>query len=176
MNFKKSKEERFQKIIDSIEDQKYKEWAVRNKGTFICRPKTQKQAYIDAIEEMNANEKTVKMKPFFKGEIYFSDLTPDKSGKIRPVLIFQNDDLNRAVYLNLYHSVIIIPLTSRLLGGDYRVKIEKRDLMTKTSEIVCNAMGLVSADRILFKKGVVTVLTKEELKEVEEKVKKVLGV
>ncbi len=176
MNFKQSREEQFQKIVSSIEDEEYKKWVLENKGTFICRPKTQKQAYMDALEEMNTNEKTVKMKPFYKGEIYFSDLTPTKSGKIRPVLIFQNDNLNRAVYLNLYHSIIIIPLTSRLLGGDYRVKIEKRDNMTKTSEIVCNAMGLVPSDRILFKKGIVTKLTEKELLEVEEKVKKVLGI
>ena len=165
--FKESKLKKFQEIVESIEDLEYKEWLERNLGTFICRPNTQKKAYLEALEENF--DKTSPMPLFKKGEIYFADLAPDKSGKIRPVLIYQNDKLNRAVKLNLYHTILVMPLTSRLLGGDYRVRIEKRDNLVKTSEIVCNALGIVSSDRILFKKGKVTSLTQKEEKEVKKR-------
>ena len=171
--FKESKLQIFQKILDSVEDEKYKEWLKRNLGTFICRPNTQKRAYLDALNK--EFDKTSSMPFFKKGEIYFADLSPDKSSKIRPVLIYQNNNLNLAVKLNLYHNVTVIPLTSRLLGGDYRVKIEKRDNLVKTSEIVCNAIGIVSADRILFKKGVAASLTEREEKEVREKLSLLFG-
>ncbi len=168
-SFKQTKEEQFDKILQTIEDEEYKEWLIRNKGTFICRPKTQKKAYLDALEEFEETNKTLNMKAFYKGEIYFADLSPKTSGKIRPVLIFQNDRLNKAVKLNLYHTIVVMPLTSRLLGGDYRVRIKARENLIKTSEIVCNAIGIVSADRILFKRGKITVLSEYEKNEVQKK-------
>ena len=175
-SFKQTKEEQFAKILETIEDEKYKEWLIKNKGTFICRPKTQRKAYLDALEEFGKSDTNLQMPQFYKGEIYFADLAPESSGKIRPVLIYQNDKLNKAVRLNLYHTVVVMPLTSRLLGGDYRVKIKARENLIKTSEIVCNALGIVSADRILFKKQKATSLTKKELEEVENRVKKLFDI
>ncbi len=171
--FKESKIKKFKEVLNSIKDEDYKNWLKRNLGTFICKPNTQKKAYLSALDR--EFEKSLPMPEFKKSEIYFADLSPDKSSKIRPVLIYQNNKLNKAVKLNLYHNIIVIPITSRLLGGDYRVRIEKRDKLIKDSEIVCNAIGIVSADRILFKKGLVTSLKEEEEREVEKKLSLLFG-
>jgi len=53
--------------------------------------------------------------------------------------------------------------------------IEKRDLMSKTSEIVATAIGIISTGKIIFSKGLVTKLTDEEMKKVDIAVMKATG-
>ncbi len=159
---KKSRQEQFFQAIEKVQDKEYKNWLLKNKSIFITRPKTQKKAYLEALndESLKSNLEGVAI---FKGEIWFANLNPNGAGKIRPVLIWQNNLLNRAVTLGIYHSLIVLPLSSRLYGGIYRYKIEKRDNLPKTSEVVCQAIGLISANRIIKEKGVLTKLTKEEI-------------
>ncbi|EDM24632.1 flagellar biosynthesis protein Q [Caminibacter mediatlanticus TB-2] len=72
--------------------------------------------------------------------------------------------------------MIVLPLSGQILGGDYRVLIKKRDTMSKDSEIVATAIGIISTGKIIFSKGLVTKLTNEEMKKVDKAVLKVLGV
>jgi len=148
----------------------YKTWLEKNKLALKCKPRTQRQSYINFFE---GEFKGDKISQFKRGEIYFAKLTD--SAKVRPFLIYQNDYLNKACFEELYHTVVVLPLSGQILGGDYRIKIEKRDLMTKTSEIVATAIGIISTGKIIFSKGIVTKLTDEEMQKVDKAVKKVLG-
>jgi len=158
-------------IEGELRMENYEKWLEKNINALKCKPRTQKQSYIDFFEGEFKGDKV----PMFKrGEVYFAKLTD--SAKIRPFLIYQNNFLNRACFEGLYHTVVVLPLSGQILGGEYRVFIPKRDLMTRDSEIVTNAIGIISSSKILFSKGIVTKLTDEEIKKVEIALLKVLGV
>ena len=64
-----------------------------------------------------------------RGEIWLANLNPTKKnnemGKVRPVLIYQNDELNH----NNYPTTIIIPLTTKLIDNTepIRMRIKSKD-------------------------------------------------
>jgi mRNA interferase MazF len=149
----------------------FEKWYERNALSLKCKPRTQRASYIEFFEGEFKGEPPVNFK---RGEIYFAKLTD--SAKIRPFLIYQNDFLNEACFRGLYHTVIVLPLSGQILGGDYRIFIKKRDLMTRDSEIVATAIGIISVGKIIFSKGIVTKLTDEEIKKVDEAVMKVTGI
>ena len=151
----------------------FDKWYEKNALSLKCKPRTQRASFASFFEEDFSDFKGEKIPPFKRGEVYFAKLT--NSAKTRPFLIYQNDYLNEACFKELYHTVAVLPLSGQILGGDYRIFIEKRDLMTKDSEIVTTAIGIISTGKIIFSKGIVTKLTDKELKEVDEKVQKVLG-
>jgi len=146
-------------------------WLEKNKNALKCKPRTQRASFINYFEGEFLGEKAENLK---RGEIYFAKLT--SSAKIRPFLIYQNDLLNRAIFKDEYHTVVVLPLSGQILGGDYRVFLKKRDNMTKDSEIVTTAIGIISSGKIIFSKGVVTVLNDEEMREVDRAVMSVLGI
>jgi len=154
-----------------MKSENFKEWLKTNELSLKCKPRTQRASYIDFFEGEFKGEKVPEFK---RGEIYFAKLTD--SAKIRPFLIYQNDFLNRACFEGLYHTVVVLPLSGQILGGDYRIFIKKRDLMSKDSEIVATAIGIISTGKIIFSKGMVTKLREDEMKKVDETVMKVLGV
>jgi mRNA interferase MazF len=149
----------------------FEKWYKINELSLKCKPRTQRASYVEFFEGEFKGEAPVNFK---RGEIYFAKLTD--SAKIRPFLIYQNDYLNEACFRGLYHTVIVLPLSGQILGGDYRVFIKKRDLMTKDSEIVATAIGIISVGKIIFSKGLVTKLTDEEMKKVDNAVMKVTGI
>jgi len=149
----------------------FSKWLERNELSLKCKPRTQRASYIEFFE---GEFKGDKIPEFKRGEIYFAKLTD--SAKTRPFLIYQNDYLNRACFEGVYHTVVVLPLSGQILGGDYRVLIKKRDQMSKESEIVATAIGIISTGKIIFSKGLVTKLTEEEMKAVDRAVMKVLGV
>ena len=149
----------------------YKEWLERNELSLKCKPRTQRASYIEFFE---GEFKGDKIPEFKRGEIYFAKLTD--SAKTRPFLIYQNNYLNKACFEEIYHTVVVLPLSGQILGGDYRVLIKKRGLLTRDSEIVATAIGIISTGKILFSKGTLTKLTDEEMQKVDTAVLKVLGV
>ena len=151
----------------------FDKWYEKNALSLKCKPRTQRASFASFFEEDFDEFKGEKIPPFKRGEIYFAKLT--NSAKTRPFLIYQNDYLNEACFKDFYHTVVVLPLSGQILGGEYRILIEKRDLMTKTSEIVATAIGIISTGKIIFSKGVVTKLSNEEMKKVDIAVKKVLG-
>ena len=149
----------------------YEKWLKRNALSLKCKPRTQRASFAEFFEEEFKGEAAIEFK---RGEIYFAKLT--ESAKIRPFLIYQNDFLNKACFEDIYHTVVVLPLSGQILGGDYRILIKKRDNMSKDSEIVATAIGIISTGKIIYSKGLVTKLTDEEMQKVDEAVLKVLGV
>jgi len=148
----------------------FEKWLKRNEHSLKCKPRTQRASFAEFFE---GEFKGDKVPQFKRGEIYFAKLTD--SAKTRPFLIYQNNLLNRACFEGKYHTVVVLPLSGQILGGDYRVFIKKRDLMSRDSEIVATAIGIISTGKILFSKGKVTTLTEKELKKVDMAVINVLG-
>ena len=93
-----------------------------------------------------------------KGEIWIANLNPIKKnnevGKIRPVLIFQNDDLNHSDY----QTTIIIPLTTYLIDDaePLRFRISKRDKMKEDSDLIIPQIRAIDNSRFVEKLGEVT--------------------
>ena len=105
-----------------------------------------------------------------KGEIYLANLGDVKCadiGKTRPVLVFQNNNLNRMIKDGLYSDVVIIPLSSQLRKSDFTLTVGKRDKLEKESTLLCNAVKMINVKRLQVDKGCLTVLTAEEIKKVE---------
>ena len=149
----------------------YEKWLKRNALSLKCKPRTQRASFAEFFEGEFKGEAAIEFK---RGEIYFAKLTD--SAKIRPFLIYQNNFLNKACFEDIYHTVVVLPLSGQILGGDYRVLIKKRDNMSKDSEIVATAIGIISTGKIIYSKGLITKLTDKEMQKVDEAVLKVLGV
>ncbi len=113
-----------------------------------------------------------------KGEIYLANLGDVKCadiGKIRPVLIFQNQNLNRMISDNIYTDVIIVPLSSKIQKSDFTFVLNKRDKLEKDSTILCNAIKMINVKRIQ-KENILTTLTAQEIREIEQKLLLVLDI
>ena len=109
-----------------------------------------------------------------KGEVYLANLGDVKCadiGKVRPVLIFQNNNLNRMIEDGIYSDVIIIPLSSKIRSNDFTLTLKKRDALEKESSLLCNAVKMINSKRLMLENGVLTVLSKSEILEVESRLK-----
>lgn len=113
-----------------------------------------------------------------KGEIYLANLGDVKCadiGKIRPVLIFQNKNLNRMISDGIYTDVIVIPLSSKIKKSDFTAVLKQRDKLEKDSTILCNAIKMIHIKRVIKEEGVLTRLNDQEIKDIEQKLLLVLG-
>jgi mRNA interferase MazF len=114
-----------------------------------------------------------------KGEIYLANLGDVKCadiGKIRPVLIVQNNNLNRMIHDNIYADVVVIPLSSKIKKSDFTFILKRRDNLKKDSTILCNAIKMINAKRIISENGLLTTLSEEEIKAIEKKILLVLDI
>jgi len=112
-----------------------------------------------------------------RGEIYlvnFGKKYNSEFGKVRPALIIQNDIANRNIDKVAFKGVTIIPLTSTISLGNLRVSIKARDKLKQESEICINELCTLDLSRIDLK-NILTVLTHEELTDVEHKLLAHLG-
>jgi mRNA interferase MazF len=80
----------------------YEKWLKRNALSLKCKPRTQRASFIEYFEGEFKGEAAIEFK---RGEIYFAKLT--ESAKIRPFLIYQNDFLNRACFLNTHPKLLV---------------------------------------------------------------------
>ena len=106
-----------------------------------------------------------------RGEIYLVNFGKKYNSvfdKVRPALIIQNDVANRVIDRVAFKGVTLLPLTSRISGGSLRVVVEARDHLRQRSEICINEVCTLDLSRIDLGRKL-TVLSTEELKEVEEK-------
>ena len=106
-----------------------------------------------------------------RGEIYlvnFGKKYNSEFGKIRPALIIQNDIANRNIERVAFKGITMLPLTTKIGGGDVRVLIGARDDLEMESEICINELCTLDISRIRSQKPL-TILTSEELAEVNEK-------
>jgi mRNA interferase MazF len=113
-----------------------------------------------------------------KGEIYLANLgkkNQNDIGKIRPVVIFQNNFLNMMVDELLYQDVIVLPLSSKIVQSEYSYLIKARESLRKDSAILCNAIKMISSDRIYHQDGVLTTLSDGEIVDIEKILYNLLG-
>ena len=102
-----------------------------------------------------------------KGDIWLVNLNPIKKnnemGKVRPVLVFQNDELNHSDY----PTTIIIPLSTSLIDDaePIRFRIDKRDKLEHHSDIVVTQIRAIDNNRFIKK---LATITAKELKKVKE--------
>ncbi len=108
-----------------------------------------------------------------RAEVYlvnFGKKYNSEFGKVRPVLIIQNDVANRNIDRVDFKGVTVIPMSTNLFGGDLRVQIQKRDKLEQVSELCINELCTLDVSRI-YLNNLLTVLSDEELAEVELKLK-----
>jgi mRNA interferase MazF len=110
-----------------------------------------------------------------RGSIYLANFNPAKGsepGKVRPCLVIQNNALNE----ENHRTIAVIPLTTRLLPDGYpmRYPVNARDNLERDSQIMMDQIR--SIDRIRFFPAALTKLTKEEMVQVEDCMKIVLGI
>ncbi len=102
-----------------------------------------------------------------RGEIWLANLNPIKKnnemGKIRPVLVFQNDELNHSEY----PTTIIIPLTTSLIDDaePIRLRVKKREKLIVDSDLVITQIRSIDNDRFVER---LATLSKDEMKKVKE--------
>lgn len=88
-----------------------------------------------------------------KGEIWLVNLNPIKKnneiGKIRPALVFQNNELNH----NNYPTTIIIPISSDLIDDTepLRFRVSKREKLKENSDIVVTQIRAIDNSRFIEK-------------------------
>lgn len=106
------------------------------------------------------------MKPIQQGAIYLVDLNPIKGheqGGMRPVLVLQNDILNK----NL-NTVIIVPLTKNLSAKGY---LTTYYLPKNLSKLKFDSVALIfqmrTIDKVRLKK-LITFLPSTEIKAIKE--------
>ena len=118
------------------------------------------------------------MKSIEKGEIYLANLGDRSSndiGKIRPVLIFQNNFLNRMLSETQYKDVVVLPLSSKIRKNDFSYYIPAQEKLEKESVVLCNAIKMIDASRILQDKGVLLKLSQKQILEIENILYNLLG-
>ncbi len=113
-----------------------------------------------------------------RGEIYLTNFGKkyhSEFGKVRPALVIQNDIANRNINKVAFKGVTLIPLSTQISGGSLRLTIEARDKLQQKSEVCINELCTLDISRLNLE-NCLTVLTKSELKEVESKLQKHLGI
>jgi len=102
-----------------------------------------------------------------KGEIWLVNLNPIKKknemGKVRPVLVYQNDELNHSEY----PTTIVIPLSTQLIDNSepIRYRINKKDKLEENSDVVLTQIRAIDNSRFLEK---LTTLTNKQMQKVKE--------
>lgn len=109
------------------------------------------------------------------GEIWLADLNPGRGsepGKIRPVLILQNQALLEAGH----PSTLIVPLTTNLVAGaePLRLRIAAKGGLNKDSDLLIDQLRAIDNKRLID--GPLLRLDNEALTLVYQAVTEVLGI
>ena len=108
-----------------------------------------------------------------RSEIWLANLNPSKKaneiGKIRPVLIFQNDEINRSSY----PTTVILPLTTSLIDNakPLRFRVQKRENLKKDSDVLIAHIRSIDNIRLIDK---IASLNESEMIEIKELLDEVL--
>lgn len=101
-----------------------------------------------------------------KGEIWLADLNPRKRanevGRVRPVLVFQGNALNRTAY----PTVIVIPLTTQLIENaePLRYRITARQRLENDSDLLVAHIRAIDKSRLIEK---IAELTSPEMQKIK---------
>lgn len=109
-----------------------------------------------------------------RGGVYLANLNPSKGsepGKVRPVLVMQNNWLNEISH----PTVIVLPLSSILIDDaqPLRFRLEPRDKLHKASDVLCDQVRALAIQRITSEK--LTLLTSEEMAVIESNLALILN-
>ncbi len=110
-----------------------------------------------------------------RGEVWVANLNPNRGaevGKIRPVLILQNDALIEAEF----PTVVVLPMTTQVRGdvATLRITIAARDRLKQDCQIMTDQPRTL--DRRRLDQGPLTRLTRTELAAVERSLLAVTGI
>jgi len=107
-----------------------------------------------------------------KGDIWLVNLNPTRKnnemGKIRPVVVYQNDELNQSDY----PTTIIFPLSTSLVDDaePIRMRILKRERLEQDSDVVVTQIRSIDNERFIEKLARLTPQELQKLKELFEEV------
>ncbi|MFW0713401.1 type II toxin-antitoxin system PemK/MazF family toxin [Aliarcobacter butzleri] len=107
-----------------------------------------------------------------KGEIWLANLNPSKKsnemGKVRLVLVYQNDELNHSDY----PTTIIIPLSTHLVDDaePIRMRINKKEKLKEDSDLVITHIRAIDNNRFIEKLTVLNNVQMQKVKELFEEV------
>ena len=109
-----------------------------------------------------------------RGGIYLANFNPSKgteAGKIRPYIVMQSDLLNEAGH----PSTTVVPLTTQLTedAAPLRYRVAARDELQSDSDIMLDQTRTIDNRRIASE--MLTILTEQEISEVEMYWRLVLG-
>jgi len=109
-----------------------------------------------------------------RGEVWTANLNPNKggeTGKIRPVLILQDDALTAA----RLPTILIVPLTTQFRPGTgaLRVAVSARDRLRADGYAMVEQVRAIDRGRI--GEGPLAVLSPEEIAQVEKSLRAALG-
>jgi mRNA interferase MazF len=110
-----------------------------------------------------------------RGEVWWANLNPGSGtepGKIRPVLILQNEALLEA----RHPSTIVIPLTTNLVedAEPLRIRIFAQGLLEKDSDLLIDQVRAIDNQRLI--KGPLLQIGIDSLREVEKAIIEILGI
>ena len=103
----------------------------------------------------------------YRGEIWLVNLNPAKKsnemGKVRPVLVYQNDELNESEY----PTTIVIPLSTSLIDDaePLRFRISRREALKEDSDVVITQIRAIDNERFIKK---LCTLSSNELEKISE--------
>jgi mRNA interferase MazF len=112
-----------------------------------------------------------------RGEVYLVDFGKkyqSELGKVRPAMVVQSNYVNDNLDVAPFKSVLVIPLTTDIKGGRFRVKVKARDGLDKESELIINWMCTVDLGRFKNEEAL-TVLGKEEWSILKQKLDFFMG-
>lgn len=107
-----------------------------------------------------------------KGEIWLVNFNPIKKpnevGKVRPAVVFQNNELNE----NDYPTTIVFPLSTSLVDDaePIRYRITKREKLEKDSDLIITQIRSIDNQRFIKKLGTLTELEIEKVKSLLDEV------
>ena len=108
-----------------------------------------------------------------RGEIWLINLNPVKKnnemGKIRPAVVFQNNELVQ----NGYPTTIIIPLSTALIDDaePIRFRIKKRDHLQQDSDAVITQIRYIDNSRFIKK---IAILTQDEIRQIKKQLNEII--
>lgn len=109
-----------------------------------------------------------------RGEVWIANLNPPRGrevGKARPVLVVQADELTLAET----PLVIVLPLTTKVRPAFqlWRVTLPARDRLRQNCQVIIDQPRAL--DRARFGEGPLTMLTRDEMAQVEHGLRLALG-
>ncbi|SFV51499.1 hypothetical protein MNB_SM-5-1436 [hydrothermal vent metagenome] len=91
------------------------------------------------------------------------------------MLIFQNNFLNRMLTETQYKDVVVLPLSSKIRENDFSYYLPAQEKLEKESVVLCNAIKMIDASRILQEKGILLRLSQKQIIEIENILYNLLG-